>query len=94
MEPLGKEHDDHEEEEEHERGHAHHNSEHLELSDHPITAQALVPDIILHITPIRVKRGRARDKVGRERYGRIVTISLSYRSLDKGHECCGHSQTG
>lgn len=51
VQALGKEHDDHEEQEEHQRGHGHHHTQHLELCDGPLAAQAFVPDVVLHITP-------------------------------------------
>lgn len=52
MQPLSKEHDDHEEEDKHQGGHAHHHAHHLELRDHPITTPAFVPDVVLHVTPV------------------------------------------
>lgn len=60
VQPLGKEHHDHEEKEEDERSHAHHHTQHLELGDGPVTACALVPDVVLHIAPAQ-KRFRERS---------------------------------
>lgn len=51
VQPLGKEHHDHEEKEEDKRGHAHHHAQHLKLGDGPVAARALVPDVVLYIAP-------------------------------------------
>lgn len=51
VQPLGKEHHDHEEKEEDQRGHAHHHAQHLKLGDGPVAACALVPDVVLYIAP-------------------------------------------
>lgn len=51
VQPLGKEHNDHEEEEKHNGGHAHHHTHHLKLCDRPVTTRTLVPDVVLRVTP-------------------------------------------
>lgn len=59
VQPFGKEDDDHEEEDEDQRGHAHHHAHHLELGHRPVAARALVPDVVLHVTPGRTQTSQS-----------------------------------
>lgn len=51
MELLGEADDDHEEQQHHQSRGAHGQTHHLELGHHRLAASALVPDVILDVTP-------------------------------------------
>lgn len=56
IELLGEEHSHHEQEQQHECGRADSHAHHLEVCDDGLTAHALVPDVVLGVTPARTQR--------------------------------------